>query len=57
MAYEKVGKKIGTIGDMVYYVRNGKQCMRRKPKHQRNPNTEKQQATRGRFAQVSQLAA
>lgn len=57
MAYETVGKKVGTIGDVVYYVRNGKQCMRRKPKHQKNPNTEKQQASRGRFVQVSQLAA
>ena len=51
------GKKIGTIGDVVYYVRNGKQCMRRKPKHQKNPNTQKQRACRSHFAQVSQLAS
>lgn len=51
------GHRIGTIGDMVFYVRNGKQCMRRKPKKQKNPNTQGQRESRGHFATMSKLSS
>lgn len=48
----------GKLGNLVYYVRNGKQCIRRagipgkKPKWETEEQTERQKAVRGRFAIV-----
>lgn len=58
MAKELVpGIKVGSVGDLIYYLRNGKQCVRRKPKHQRVSNTERQRAGREGFARLSKVAS
>ncbi|MBS1566497.1 MAG: hypothetical protein JST39_19085, partial [Bacteroidetes bacterium] len=43
----------GTLGDIVYYNRNGKQCARRKPAKSDKPPTVAQEAHRAKFALVN----
>lgn len=49
--------KRGRIGDKIYYMYNGKQCVRSIPKHVDNPRTEAQQAHRKAFAEISKLSS
>ena len=51
------GHKIGAVGDLIYYVRDGKQCVRRKPKKQKNPNTKEQRESRSHFATMAKLSS
>lgn len=51
------GHKIGVVGDLIYYVRDGKQCVRRKPKKQKNPNTQEQREVRNHFATMARLSS
>lgn len=52
------GKLIsGKIGDKIYYVRNGKQCVRQMPESVGNPNSEAQQAHRRLIVEVARLSS
>lgn len=46
----------GTIGNLIFYTRGGKQYVRSKPAKVRQPNTPKQLLARDKFRQSSKLA-
>lgn len=57
MAKNVNGMLVGTIGDKIYYVVNGEQRVREKPKKVANPNTKQQQAHRYAFGEISRLSS
>ena len=47
----------GKLGDKIYYTWHGRQCERAMPTSVANPQTEAQQAHRGRFGMISSLSS
>ena len=51
------GMIVGTVGNKIYYVVNGVQRVREKPKKVANPKTEPQQAHRNAFVEIARLSS
>lgn len=47
----------GRMGDFIFYVRNGTQCMRSMPKKVKNTNSKAQNTRRNQFASASSFAS
>jgi hypothetical protein len=47
----------GRMGDLIFYVRNGKQCMRSMPRKVKNPKSKAQTRQRTQFASASSFAS
>ena len=57
MARYEGEKKSGKLGDLIYSSWNGRPYTRRRPETVANPRTEKQQAHRNAFAEISRLSS
>lgn len=47
----------GRMGNVIFYVRNGKQCMRALPKKVKNPNSKAQSKYRKQFSKASKFTS
>jgi hypothetical protein len=47
----------GRMGNVIFYVRNGKQCMRAMPQKVKNPKSKKQSKRRSQFGETAKFAS
>lgn len=47
----------GRMGNVIFYVRNGKQCMRAMPQQVKNPKSKKQSKRRSQFGETAKFAS